>query len=289
MTIPDSVTSIGHWAFAQNPMVTASVHVDTQLDIAAFPPGTQIEYRGAEEPATPAEYFTFNASTGAITGYSSSGPKDVVIPRSINGVAVTSIGGSAFYGNQLTSVVIPDSVTSIGDWSFGVNRLTSVTIPDSVTSLGIGAFADNGLTSVTIPDSVTSIGDDAFNSNQLTGVVIPDSVTDLGSSVFLANQLTSVVIPDSVASIGNNAFALNPMVTASVHVDTQLGSNVFPPGTVIERRGGSSGRAGIGREPEGAGETEDAPTEESASGIAEGSGAAPTEEAVREEPEERHP
>ncbi|WP_237143223.1 hypothetical protein, partial [Sediminivirga luteola] len=29
---------------------------------------------------TDAGYFTFNASTGAITGYSGSGPKDVVIP-----------------------------------------------------------------------------------------------------------------------------------------------------------------------------------------------------------------
>ncbi|MCI2267094.1 leucine-rich repeat domain-containing protein [Sediminivirga luteola] len=158
---------------------------------------------------TDAGYFTFNASTGTITGYSSSGPKDVVIPRSINGVPVTSIGFRAFFGNQLTSVVIPDSVTSIGDSAFSDNWLTGVVIPDSVTSINGWAFADNGLTSVTIPDSVTSIGDGAFTSNSLTRVVIPGSVAILGSGAFADNWLTSVTIPDSVTTIRTSTFGSN--------------------------------------------------------------------------------
>ena len=88
--------------------------------------------------------------------------RDVVIPSTINGKTVTSIGDDAFSYNQLTSVTIPNSVTSIGNNAFRANRLTSVTIPNSVTSIGEYVFLGNQLTSVTIPNSVTSIGIRAF-------------------------------------------------------------------------------------------------------------------------------
>ena len=43
----------------------------------------------------------------------------VVIPKSHNGLLVTSIGDEAFYNcSSLTSVTIPDSVTSIGKNAF---------------------------------------------------------------------------------------------------------------------------------------------------------------------------
>jgi hypothetical protein len=121
---------------------------------------------------TPEMYFTFDSTTGTITGYDIAGGLDVVIPSTIGGVAVEHIGFEAFKEKYLTSVIIPNSVTSIGTCAFRINLLTSVTIPNSVTSIGINSFASNQLTSVTIGNSVTSIGWWVFASNPLTSVTI---------------------------------------------------------------------------------------------------------------------
>ena len=153
---------------------------------------------------TPDHCFTtqvINSDQIEIKGYNTSCGFDVVIPDMIGGKKVTSIGDRAFYGNQLTSVVIPDSVTSIGDCAFVDNQLTSVVIPDSVTSIGDCAFYVNKLTSVVIPDSVTKIEGAAFSNNQLTSVVISDSVTSIGDRAFSMNKLTSLNIPNSVTNI----------------------------------------------------------------------------------------
>ena len=121
---------------------------------------------------TPEEYFTFDSTTGTITGYDIAGGLDVVIPSTIGGVAVEHIGIDAFLEKYLTSVIIPDSVTSIGPCAFRSNLLTSVTIPDSVISIDFRAFRSNLLTSVTIGNSVTSISYEVFGSNPLSSVTI---------------------------------------------------------------------------------------------------------------------
>ena len=148
----------------------------------------------------------------SVTGRGNCTDKDIVIPRTHNGLPVTSIGDYAFdYCTSLTSVVIPDSVTSIGEWAFyNCDSLTSIVIPDSVTSIGDFAFCDcTSLTSVVIGDSVTTIGDYAFYwCTSLTSVVIPDSVTTIGNYAFFeCSSLATIVIPDSVTSIGDWAFS----------------------------------------------------------------------------------
>ena len=130
----------------------------------------------------------FSVSRGQIYSYNASCGSNVVIPSTIRGQKVTSIGRSAFYGRKLTSVVIPNSVTDI--W--------------------YGAFSDNQITSVDIPSSVTRINGRAFGNNQISSLTLPDSLTYIGDVAFESNKLTSVVIPASVKTIGNRAFGDNP-------------------------------------------------------------------------------
>ncbi|WP_099203890.1 leucine-rich repeat domain-containing protein [Scatolibacter rhodanostii] len=144
--------------------------------------------------------------------------KDVSIPSEIDGKAVTSIGDSAFYNQQLTNVTIPNSVTVIKAFAFSNNQLTSVIIPNSVTKIGGAAFHRNQLTNVTISNSVIKIGELAFAGNELIDVAIPDSVTSIDSFAFGSNKLMSVKIPESVQTIGRYAFGFDAKYAADPDV-----------------------------------------------------------------------
>ncbi|MEO2121766.1 MAG: leucine-rich repeat domain-containing protein, partial [bacterium] len=134
--------------------------------------------------------LTFDASgdTITITDCDTGASGTLIIPGTIEGKPVTSIGEDAFFECEfLTSITIPEGVTSIGAWAFDdCYALRTVTIPDSVTSIGRGAFDEcYALRTVTIPDSVTSIGDWAFYCcDDLTSIIIPDSVTSIGEGAF---------------------------------------------------------------------------------------------------------
>ncbi|MCQ2278802.1 MAG: leucine-rich repeat domain-containing protein [Bacteroidales bacterium] len=141
VTIPNSVTSIGIYAFY------GCSNVDTL-------------YYNARNLTTTSDWY-YSSSSWNYFGFRSMGLNHLVI-----GDSVQTLPAGVFYGqNSLTSVTIPNSVTSIETYAFyGCSGLASVTIPNSVTSIGEYAFNDcSGLTSLTIPNSVTSIGEGAFS------------------------------------------------------------------------------------------------------------------------------
>ena len=106
-TIPNSVTSIGHYAFYMCYGLTSIVIPNSVTVIDAW---------------------AFDSCLGLTS---------IVIPKS-----VTVIGAYAFNKcSGLTSIVIPNSVTSIGKSAFcDCNGLTSIVIPNSVTEIGDRAF-----------------------------------------------------------------------------------------------------------------------------------------------------
>ena len=240
-TIPDSVTSIGEWAFRNCYSLTSVTIPDsvTTIGDCAFYDCSSLTSVTISDSVTTIGDAAFR-NCYSLTS--------VTIPDS-----VTTIGGYAFYYcSSLTSVIIPDSVTTIGEGAFagctgelvvncnipsGSNDLygtfydskfTSVTIGDSVTTIENSAFEGCGsLTSVTIGNSETSIGDYAFKDcSNLTSLTIGDGVTTIGESAFSGcSSLTSITFPDSVTSIGDYAFygCVNlPVIDNIRYADTYL-------------------------------------------------------------------
>ena len=160
---------------------------------------------------TEEKYFTFNLSTGEITGYSSEGPKDVVIPCQIGGKNVVYIGNSAFESKSLTSVIMPDTVKSIGEKAFYSNSITTLELGNSVESIDRMAFAGNDLTEVVFPDSLKSISGPAFS---------------IDSGVFEGNNLTKVVFGSGIQSIGKRAFLGASRGNRIVELDLSRATNL---------------------------------------------------------------
>ena len=160
ITIPDSVTSIGAYAFSgcQSVEVAAgnrNYHMDGNCLIET---GTRKLIAGFNNSVIPDDGSIISIGDGAFSNCQSLA--SISIPDS-----VTSIGRSAFASCQsLESISIPDSVTSIADGTFlYCQSLKSITIQNSIRSIGSVAFFNSGLTSITIPKSVISIGERAFS------------------------------------------------------------------------------------------------------------------------------
>ena len=155
VTIGNSVTSIGNYAFSGCSGLTAVYYTGTVAQWCGITFNSQ--------PLSNAHNLYINNTL--VT--------DLVIPNT-----VTEIKNNAFQGAScLTSVSIPSSVTSIGQYAFqNCSGLSgALTIPNSVTSIGQYAFSGcNGFTSVSIPNSVTSIGKGAFyGCSGLVDMTIP--------------------------------------------------------------------------------------------------------------------
>ena len=231
ITIPPSVTKIGHEAFN---------NCSSLSDISIPPSVTEIgehAFRGCSSLTSITvskdnKVYDSREDCNAIIHTESNtlirGCKKTIIPPS-----VTEIGAHAFSGcSSLTRITIPPSVKEIGgDAFYGCSSLTRITvsknnkvydsrevcnaiihtesntlirgckktiIPPSVTEIGHIAFSGcSSLTSITIPPSVTKIGWYAFyGCSSLTRITIPESVTEIGYSAFSrCSSLTEVRIP----------------------------------------------------------------------------------------------
>lgn len=200
-----------------------------------------------------------------VTGIGTATDTDIVIFSTYNDLPVTEVGGSAFYDNDITSLVIYENVKQLKYSSFSYcASLTSVCLPDTLTDIDTTAFEFcKNLNTVTVDNanpvyhdvngkyvvetatktlflstvseipadgSVTSIGDYAFTDRIVDNeIVIPETITAIGKCAFQFNMyLKSIKIPSSVKCIGKFAFAGDNLENVILEDGvTSIGDNIF--------------------------------------------------------------
>ena len=192
-------------------------------------------------------YYTTTDVKVTITDCKTAASGELVIPDTIEGKPVTSIGGAAFWEcTSLTSITIPDSVTSIGNYGFyKCEGLKSITIPDGVTIIGDFAFSScDSLTTIEVGAgnmNFTDVNGVLFNKEKTvlhyypvgktdTNYKILEGVTSIGETAFWeCATLTSITIPESVISIGDSAFMECISLTSITIPEgvTSIGSGAF--------------------------------------------------------------
>lgn len=225
VSIPDSVTSIGQYAFYYCINLTTAdlsdniIEIDDyafyycqKLKIPNFPHNIEKIGEAAFQCCLEITELTIPDSVTSI------GPRafctcqnmeTLNFPAAENLKFDTIPSGCFNDCKSLTTVTIPSGIEHLDSYAFkSCELLSSVNIPTSVYEIGSGAFAFcSSLKELPLTNNVTTIGGEAFSHSGLTSFTIPDSITKIPNFCFReCPDLVSIDIPDSVTEIGSAAF-----------------------------------------------------------------------------------
>lgn len=226
----------GNPIIAPGTMVEAEDHGTTQLNTESQETIVEEEHEVniksvSEEGGIYESYLRWeiNGEEVTITDCDISVTGEVVIPETIEGLPVTSIGEKAFENCiNICNVEIPHSVTTIGEKAFyNCNISGTLTIPENVTYIGDDCFTGNNINKViynatkcymSFYDELLDPDSPSFNSGvavwlgssifpDCKEVIFGDNVTYIPTSLAANNiNITSVKLPDNLQRIQPCAF-----------------------------------------------------------------------------------
>lgn len=229
VVIPNSIATIGEYAFISTPNLTA---IEVEADNNYFYSENGILFSKQNEliavPAAKAfnnDKYNVPENTTKIWNQAFDGCiniKNITLPSSIK-----AIGNYAFYNcKRLESINIPTGVSSIGNYAFYncYNLAIDFTLPTTLNEIPQGIFYNcRKLKSVKLHNKTSVIGAEAFSSClALTSINLPQSITEIDPKAFYGTGLTSITIPGSVEIISNSAFANTKLTSVKINEGVKI-------------------------------------------------------------------
>lgn len=164
-----------------------------------------------DKPSEGLEFTLCNdGESYSVSGRGTCKDSRIVVPSTYEDLPVTEVDASAFYGDSLKAVVLPDSIQTIGIWAFkNCKDLGSVGLPEGLTTISSGAFSGcERIRELELPTTLTSIGSKAFQlCRNLSKVIIPDGVKAIGDEAFLGcYNITTLTLGEELSKLGKAAF-----------------------------------------------------------------------------------
>lgn len=225
VTIPESITQIGDYAFAGNSTIrsitipesvkligTYAFRNCSQLsDVSIIGKGLETVLSNAFSGANISRvnitdlshWFEINFSSVPNTGSVIIHPQNTANPLSQQADLYVN-------GELLTELVVPNGVTNIHYSLFsGCTSIQTVVIPGSVREIGEYAFYRcYNLKTVSVEKGLTTILDNAFcECTALTNLTLPEGLLTIGNNAFMGcEKLAQIDIPTTVTALGASAF-----------------------------------------------------------------------------------
>lgn len=241
LTIPESITGIGDYAFY-------SANFPTKLDLSsqftfygasAFEGNTAFKGNNGDgiiavqKPTSAKSDVTVDSkafwSTGATeidiypnVDYSACKPND----------AYYTAGYGPYNGTNINTIKFTDGITSVPDYVFlnasDIPSTCTVTWPTDPTHIGKGAFCGVQFKAA-IPSEMSgegTIGEYAYAHNKMSDeITIPTGCKDIGShALYDCDKITKITVPSTTTSIGDFAFS-DCAALASVELPTLTSSD----------------------------------------------------------------
>ncbi len=233
-TIPETVTEIGAYAFANGKITSIVIPASvTKINKGAF--------SGCSELTQVT--FAENSQLKSIETDAFNGSKigSITLPET-----VTYVGNNAFAYTSLTEFNFePKNEATFGDYVFcGCKSLVEIALDENIKTMGDATFASCGSLKTVVMPAVTSLGMGTFyQTTNIASVTFPEGATTLGESTFFSysfnfnnysytysrySSLTSVTFGSGVTEIGESVFVY---CTALESIDlknvTVIGANAF--------------------------------------------------------------